>query len=225
MVAALRKRQGLQSLRAALAEGAGGKCQRAMMVTDKREGLGTVLEKVEAAPDGDKVAVGEVVGSLGRRSFGPLLIIVTLVAMLPTGAIPGVSAVTGTLMLIFCLQLLFGKEEVWIPRWVAKLEIDRERLQGSLDRVRGFARRVDKLLKPRLERFVQPPFVNLVGLVGALLALTMYPLIPVPFGAFPASVPLFIFGIGLAARDGLMILTGLSVSLGAAWGAWLLWPF
>jgi hypothetical protein len=188
------------------------------------EGLTEMLDHLEAAPEGEEVSIGEIVEALGRRSFGSLLVIVALLAILPTGAIPGVSALTGALMLLFCLQVLFGQQKMWVPDWLARQTMGRERLETSVERARGIAGRIDRLLGPRLERFVEPPFVNVVALVGALLALTMFPLIPVPFGAFPASIPLIFFGLGLAARDGLVVLTGLVAALVAAYFVLLLLP-
>ncbi len=178
-----------------------------------------LIDKLERETDGDTVTVGDIVEDLGQRAFGPLFVVVALLAILPTGAIPGMSALTGALMTLVSVQLVCGARRIWLPARLERQEIGRERFVASLERVRRPARFVDRVLSPRLAWATAAPFSRALGVVAFLLSLLMYPLIVVPFGAFPSSVPILLFGLGLAARDGLVVLAGLAGSLLAAWGA------
>lgn len=91
--------------------------------------------------------------------------------------------------------------------------------------MRRSARLIDRILSPRLEFATKAPVARLVGAVAFLLSLLMYPLIVVPFGAFPSSLPILLFGLGLAARDGLVVLLGLFGSFAAGYVAATMMPF
>ena len=62
-----------------------------------------------------EVSVGDVVNKFESRGFGPLLLLPALIALLPTGAIPGVPSICGVTLCIICLQMAFGDEHPWLP--------------------------------------------------------------------------------------------------------------
>ena len=62
-----------------------------------------------------EVSVGDVVNKFESRGFGPLLLLPALIALLPTGAIPGVPSICGVTLCIICLQIAFGDEHPWLP--------------------------------------------------------------------------------------------------------------
>lgn len=62
-----------------------------------------------------KASVGDVVNKFESRGFGPLLLLPALIALLPTGAIPGVPSICGVTLSIICLQIAFGDEHPWLP--------------------------------------------------------------------------------------------------------------
>lgn len=190
-----------------------------------QESLTGLFDRVEENTDGDAVTVDELLHALGRRSFGPLFILVSLLAILPTGAIPGMSVLTGLVMLILSAQLLFGSDRIWLPGFVTRRSIGRERLVNSLDKARGPAERFSRILKPRLDFFFNPPFLQVVAAGCLLLSLTMFPLAVLPFGAFPASLSLIAIGAGLTVRDGLLIAAGVVMMLIGLGLTVYLWPF
>lgn len=184
-----------------------------------------LADRIETMTEGETVSVGELVRPIGRRAFGPLLILASLIALLPTGAIPGMSFVTGAIMLLVSVQLLFGAERVWIPRWMARWEMSRERLVGSLDRVRRWDKRTRSLVRERFTVLLRPPFVNLVALAGVILSLSNFILGPLPFGSFPAGVAFIVIGTGLMARDGLLVALGIAIGVAGLLFAIAIWPY
>ena len=62
-----------------------------------------------------EVSLGDVVNKFESRGFGPLLLLPSLIALLPTGAIPGVPSICGVTLCIICLQIAFGDEHPWLP--------------------------------------------------------------------------------------------------------------
>jgi hypothetical protein len=62
--------------------------------------LATVLEQIREATSGDSVSFGEFIDALGQRAYGPMMLVPAIIAVAPTGAIPGMSVVTGTLIFL-----------------------------------------------------------------------------------------------------------------------------
>ncbi|MEM6762974.1 MAG: exopolysaccharide biosynthesis protein, partial [Pseudomonadota bacterium] len=94
--------------------------------------LTALISTIKSETDGDSVSLGDLKDALGSRAFGPLVVIVALIAVLPTGAIPGMSLITGSVMLIVSAQLLIGSATIWLPRQLSERAISRDRLVGSL---------------------------------------------------------------------------------------------
>ncbi|MEM7695807.1 MAG: exopolysaccharide biosynthesis protein [Pseudomonadota bacterium] len=194
-------------------------------MADRDEDLVDVIAAIKEKTEGDTVTVADVVHALGRRAFGSLLVITALLAVLPTGAIPGASILFGAIMLLLSVQLLIGADKVWLPKAILSRGVGRERVVASLDRAKSIAGRIDRLIGPRLTILVRPPFVQLVALVGVIVSLSMVPLALVPFGAFPAGLSLLVIGLGLMVRDGLLIALGIAVgAIGLALTI-AFWPF
>ena len=74
---------------------------------------------------------------------------------------------------------------------------------------------VDRVVCPRLLALTTPLADRLVALSCVLVAITVPPLELVPFAAFVPALAIFTFGVGLVARDGLVVLIALLLSAGA----------
>ena len=59
----------------------------------------------------------------------------------------------------------------------------------------------------------------LVSIVAIILSLTFFPLGMVPFGVVAPAFIILLLGLGITARDGVIVLLALSLSLGVFWGA------
>jgi hypothetical protein len=90
-------------------------------------------------------------------------------------------------------------------------------VHGGIEKVRGFAGGVDRLLKPRLSFLSRPPFVNLIALLCIGAALVTFPLGLIPFAPLAPGVAVVAFGLGMTARDGLWLLVGSAFVAGAFW--------
>lgn len=189
------------------------------------EDITELIDRIERETEGEKVTIGELVRVAGRRAFGSVLILASLLALLPTGAIPGMSFVTGAIMLVASVQLLFGAEKVWLPGVIARWELKRERLINSLARFRRARRFLRATVKRRLEFMVRPPFVNLVAIAGVILSFSNFILGPLPFGSFPSGLAFIVIGLGLTARDGLLVGLGILIGAAALVAAWHILPY
>lgn len=168
-----------------------------------------------ARSNGAKVTVGEIVETFGTRSFGPLLLLAGLLGMTPVAAVPTAPSIIALITLLISGQLLFGRETIWIPRFLAKLSVKAASLNKAVNVARKPAHVADRVVRPRLKVFTGPVADRVVAAVCVIVALCVPPLELLPFVAFIPSLAIFTFGLGLVARDGLVVLIGLAVSAGA----------
>lgn len=171
-----------------------------------------VLDEVEDGLDGgdEQITVGEVIDSLNDRGFGALCAVIGALAATPViGALPGVSIGSAILIVLIAGQHVMGRRSLWIPSFLAKRSFDRTTFEKSIDKVRPYAKWVDKLIRPRLSWFIGGDTERrLVAVAISVLALTMVPLALVPWGVFPAALAITAFGIAITGRDGLFALVG-----------------
>ncbi|MEQ4538006.1 MAG: exopolysaccharide biosynthesis protein [Billgrantia sp.] len=79
-----------------------------------------LIETIEAieTPSG-KLRFDAVLEAIGRRSFGPLLLLAGLVTLAPViSGIPGVPSLMGMFTFLVCAQLLVGRRTFWLPAWL-----------------------------------------------------------------------------------------------------------
>ncbi|MFW6346576.1 MAG: exopolysaccharide biosynthesis protein [Halomonas sp.] len=169
------------------------------------EGLLLTLEAIEAPSD--KVTFDELLAAIGRRSFGPLLLLAGLVTLMPViGDIPGVPSLMACFTLLVSLQLLMGRRTFWLPTWLRRRWVYHSSLQKGLGYLRRPARAVDRLLDQRLLFLTGRRGTQASALACLIVAVSMPPMELVPFSANLAGLTLALFGLALVARDGLLAL-------------------
>jgi hypothetical protein len=168
--------------------------------------LEELLDRVsEAARGHDRVSIGGILQIVGRRSFGPLLLFGGLIALSPIiGDTPGVPTMVGLFVLFITVQLLFGREYLWLPRWLLKRSIARESLCKALAWLRKPARFVDRLIRPRLTALTHTIGMYMIAAVSFAIAAAMPVMEIIPFVANGAGAALTAFGLALVAHDGLL---------------------
>jgi len=180
--------------------------------------LQSILETAREAAGGTEVDLKTLVQAFGDRAFGPVMILCALFLMTPLGAIPGLPAAFGLIIIVFALQLLFRREHPWMPEVLRKIKISDSKLEKTRKAVSPILSKIDNVIHPRLPWVTSGPMQALTALLAILLALTMAPLGIVPFGVVAPAFIIGLLGLGITARDGLLIIIGFMLSLGVAYG-------
>jgi hypothetical protein len=168
----------------------------------------SVLDDLKSATYGQQTSIGNMLDAFGQGAYGPLLFVIGLLALSPIGAIPGVSILSGTLIVLLGVQMLFRDGAPWAPETLRRLKVDSNRAQRSIDWAEPYVKKAGAVTRPRYTTLLSRP--GLYGVVAALvvLAATMYPLALIPWGVIPAAAGVTVLGLGLLARDGIMVAIG-----------------
>lgn len=189
-----------------------------------RENLETVLDSMREQADeagAGGVSLGALLDAVGRRSYGPLLLVIGLFAISPATLIPGMTWLAAGVTLLVAGQMALGLKRPWLPSGLRDRTVPARSLSGGLRQAQPWAARIDRFLRPRLQFLAKPPFANLIALACIAAALITIPLGFIPLAPALPSAAIVLFGLGVTARDGLLLALGLAVSVGAA--AWV-WP-
>ena len=166
-------------------------------------GLRAVLDKLCDGDPDEHLALRDLVGGLGRSTFGVLLLVATLPAFIP---IPGVAgALSGPLVVLIGLHLLVLLRKPWLPDFVARRGPQRSTLI-RFDRVGDrWLRWLERLVRPRLPAMIDHPLATvLTGLQLVLLGLLLA--LPIPFTNFMFGGLLLLYALALLERDGILML-------------------
>jgi hypothetical protein len=196
--------------------GAGSAPSRPRRVRKPVVNLAGLLDSLADETDGEKVSVAELIRAVGRRSYGPLLTLLGFVAISPLTIVPGATMLVATVTLLVASQMLVGRSHPWIPRRILKVSFPRTAVLDAAKAARGWVAPVDRLLAPRLVFLTEPPFVMAVAALCVAAALITYPLSFVPIAPIVPGLAIMLLGLGVTARDGVMIVLAMLAVSGAA---------
>ena len=163
---------------------------------------GVLVDRLAHGDPAGSVSFGELLDQFSERSWGLFL----LLAMLPNFVpIPGAGAISGPLVVLIGVQLLFHVEHPWLPKFLARREIARERLVGFRNRMDKWLARIEKLVKPRWQGVLDNKYGHafsgfMLIVLGVILAL------PIPGTNYIFGALLLGYSLALIERDGKLML-------------------
>ncbi len=155
----------------------------------------------------ERVSVGDLLGAMGDRAFGPLLFVFALPNILPSP--PGTSGLLGIPLIFLSVQLMLGRKP-WLPNLIANRSMKREDFASIIGRATPVLAKAEKLLTPRLGFFVHPPAEYLIGAMCLLMSLVLS--LPIPFANSVPAGTICLFALGILERDGAWVLAGTLMS-------------
>jgi hypothetical protein len=178
--------------------------------------LSQALEATRAAVSGHKVTLRELLGLVGEQGLLVFCAILALPFLLPV-TLPFMSTALGAPMLLIGIAVVLNRVP-WLPDRLIDHALPSETVQHVLERAAHAAGRFEHLVRPRLLALTATPLVNSFNgfvLVIAVLVL-MAPLPLVPFANTAPAIGIILLCIGMAERDGAVIVLGHVVTLLAA---------
>jgi hypothetical protein len=180
--------------------------------SQSRERLSHELERWLAG-DGDKT-VGSLVDLFGQRSFAVLFVLLLGVPALPlpTG---GATHVFELIAMLLALQLIVGRDQIWLPRRWCALSLAGPKQQRFLAGLMRMVRRFERISRRRVgflfgHRLSQSVFgvLALGGSLGAFLAPPFTGLDTLP------ALGVVLLSLGVLLEDIAIVVVGVAVGAG-----------
>jgi hypothetical protein len=137
-------------------------------------------------------------GSLRRRSFGMIMILLAVVAMAP-----GIAIVAGLLLMFPAFEMMTGQPAPRFPRRIADHPLPTRHLAALVQRAVPVLRRLEKMIHPRWPT----PFEatkRLIGAVVMLLSLTVA-FTPIPLSNVVPALVIALIALAYLEEDGVLL--------------------
>ncbi|WP_119303879.1 exopolysaccharide biosynthesis protein [Dongia deserti] len=160
-------------------------------------------ELVKEAPP-DHVTLAWLTSSLQERSFGLVMLIMALAAL-----VPGAAIFIGILLGFLAAQMILGRDSPGLPRFITSRRVPTRQVVRLVHRTIPLLKRMEKIIHPRW----RTPFETtkrIVGLVVLLLAVTLFS--PFPFSHIIPALVIMLISFAYLEEDGAL----LCISLGTA---------
>ena len=175
--------------------------------------LSEALAATAGAVRGHVVTLRELLGHVGEQGLLVFCAILAMPFLLPV-SLPFMSTALGLPMLLIGVAVVLGRLP-WLPDRLLDHALPSERLQHVLDRAQRMAERFEHLVKPRLLALTGSAFAN--SLHGVMMVLTvlvlMAPLPFVPLANTLRAIAIILLCLGIAERDGVVLIAGYTVAL------------
>lgn len=182
--------------------------------------LSEVLDQLDASIEGDQVAIADVIEALGGRSFASLILVFSLISTSPASAIPGITAMVAVIVFILLVQMMAGRDAVWLPDFITRRQLETEKLRTGIRWLRKPVTFVERFLKVRLTFLFHRPWLWLPQVLILCLTLFMPFLELIPASGSIASAVIALFAAGLLTRDGAMVIASFAVLSGVVVLVW-----
>ena len=178
--------------------------------------LSEALEATRVAVTGHRVTLRELLGLVGEQGLLVFCAILAMPFLLPV-SLPFMSTALGMPMLLIGIAVVMNRVP-WLPERLLDHALPTETVQHVLERAAHAADRFEHLVRPRLLGLTATSAVN--SLNGAALVLAVLLLMaPLPFVPFANTLPgigIILLCLGMAERDGMVIMAGYVVTLVSA---------
>lgn len=157
--------------------------------------------------------LGGLVDAFGDKSFAILLVVLLAVPALPlpTG---GVTHVFEIIAALIALELIAGRQEVWLPRRWRALELGGDRQQRFVSGLMRLIRRLERIARPRLTFLFQRRVSDIV--FGLLVVLgTAGAFVAPPFSGLDTlpALGVVVLALGVLLEDALIAAVGIALEI------------
>jgi hypothetical protein len=177
-----------------------------------------VLQEMLDSLPPDHFTLGWLSSHLHRRSFGVIVLVLALIAM-----VPGLSYVAGLLLFAPAIEMITGHSAPTFPDRIANRPLPTRQLALAARRIVPTLKYLERIIGPRW----QLPLGATKRLVGAAVFLltALLLLTPLPFIQVVPGIIIIVLSVAYLEDDGLLLSLGLfatlallAASAGAVWG-------
>jgi hypothetical protein len=176
-----------------------------------------VLQRLHDEAPQDHFTLGWLMGSLQKRSFGIIMLLLAVMAIAP-----GISVVAGLLLIIPALQMMAGRSAPVFPRRIATRPMPTRHLAAMVQRAVPVLKFLEKIIRPRWPTPLEAT-KRIVGTVILMLSILVVS-IPIPFSNVAPAGAIALISLAYLEEDGVFLAIALLAAvLVLAVAAVLIW--
>lgn len=151
------------------------------------------------------ISLGTLFDAMGEKSQGALIVLFALIACVP---VPGPNAILTIPLAFLALQLAIGRTQLYLPDWMRRRKIGRDRLRTLYRHMRPQLIWLESRMSDRWQFFVPAQRMPVIGLICLVISFIIAIPIPVPGANSIPALCLVVVGLGLVLSDGVAIAVG-----------------
>lgn len=157
-----------------------------------------VLQRLHNEAPPDHFTLSWLLEHLHRRSFGMIMLLLALIAM-----VPGISIVAGVLLMIPAFEMLAGRSAPIFPRRIANRPLPIRHLAALIQRAVPVLRYLEKIVHPRWPT----PFEATKRLVGIVVIILDSAIVfaPIPLSNVVPALLIVLISLAYLEEDGLVL--------------------
>ena len=173
--------------------------------------LSCELERWQA---GERRTLGSLIDAFGEKSFAVVFVVLLAVPALPlpTG---GATHVLEVVAMLLALQLIVGRDEIWLPRRWREIQLAGDRRERLIARLIGMIRWLERHSRPRA-RFLFGNRVGNAAFGGLVLVGSVAAFLAPPFSALDTlpALGVVVLSIGVLLEDVVVAAAGIAIAAG-----------
>ena len=165
-----------------------------------------VLERLHRAAPKDEMTVRWVLDRLDQQSFGVVLLLLAIVAV-----VPGICSFAGLLIAISGFEMAVGRSQPYFPRWIASRPFQARRVRPVVTCAIPVLRCVERVIYPRW-RPLANKLTRVVGITVFLASVRLI-LVPLPFSNVLPALVIAAVSLAYLEEDGLLLSIALALAV------------
>ena len=157
----------------------------------------------------ERIALGDIVRTLGNSTPGFMLLVLALPAFVPTG-LP-IAAPAGAAMMVIGALMMAGRTEITMPPWFARRSLTRAQIGSLVKAAVPVIEWLERPLMPRLAWVLKRRQLRIAGIMVAVNGLLIF--LPIPFGNSIPAIAVIFMALGMMAGDGAAVISGIALSI------------
>src|SRR5262249_48325305 len=157
--------------------------------------VAAVLNRIVEDQAGERVAIGDIIGSLGPRAHGFALLLLSAPNLTPGPSMPGFSTIFALPMCLVAAQMVLGQRSLWLPHFLMRRSMKRGFFIKLVNALVTLVARLDRVLRPRWPALTTPFVERLLGLAGLGFAVLL--LLPLPFYSLLPATGAIMLSLGI----------------------------
>jgi hypothetical protein len=157
------------------------------------------------------LTIQEMLDRVGARSFGAALLVPALILVSPLSIIPLMPTIGGLVILTISIQAFFGREHLWLPRFLASRRLSGPQLKRAVNYLRKPAAWLDRNSRHRL-RFLTAAPMDRIALLAVMVVAATWPFLEIlPMFTSVSATGVALIAFALMVRDGYVLIGGYAV--------------
>ncbi len=161
-----------------------------------------ILQRLRDEAPKDLFTLGWLMGTLHKRSFGVIMLLCAVIAVAP-----GISIVSGLLLMVTAIQMIEGRPAPVFPAGIAARPLPARHLANVLQRSLPVLRYLERVAHPRWPT-PHEATKRVVGVAVFILSIALV-FTPLPLSNIPPALAIALISLAYLEEDGLLLSVGL----------------